>query len=531
MTADESIASSARGSAAPAGAQFRARALSLDALRGFAILGMVLSSMLPYFHGALPPWMYHAQLPPPDNIPRPDIRGITWVDIVFPLFLFCMGAAIPLAFSARMQDGASRWRLAMGILWRGILLLFFSLYVRHLGSNTLQEVYGTPGYLLSMLAFLPLALILTRLPESWPSAARGSLHGLGWIGAAVLLLLLQFPGSGRFSLHRHDPIFAILANVAVTSAWVWLLFPYRIATRVLLMALIVAIHFARQFSAWGLHYTELSALRTVIGDRAANATFWLFDPTYQKYLLITIPGTIAGDMLLVWLRPAAQRLSFKIQHSRWRELSQVQCLCLALVSAALAAAATVGLTFNDVRTTASVVAPLLLLGLALLYGAPGRRKFRGSAVLRGQSRVPGLLFQRLFAWGTAWMILGLLMLPYQGGIRHEPPTLSFFFITAGVATFLLIFFAVITEAFHRPGCLFLLIGNGQNPLIAYVAGSFVILPLLHLIPAGGDGSSVLEWLVAHSQQPWPAFARAAGLTLLVAAFVQIWTHLRLFWRA
>ncbi|RYZ50113.1 MAG: DUF5009 domain-containing protein, partial [Chitinophagaceae bacterium] len=35
---------------------------SLDALRGFAILAMVLSSAIA-FGGVLPAWMYHAQLP------------------------------------------------------------------------------------------------------------------------------------------------------------------------------------------------------------------------------------------------------------------------------------------------------------------------------------------------------------------------------------------------------------------------------------------------------------------------------------
>lgn len=39
---------------------------ALDALRGLAILMMVLSGTIP-FDGALPGWMYHAQLPPPDH--------------------------------------------------------------------------------------------------------------------------------------------------------------------------------------------------------------------------------------------------------------------------------------------------------------------------------------------------------------------------------------------------------------------------------------------------------------------------------
>ena len=59
------------------------RAHALDALRGFAILTMVLSGVIPY--KVLPSWMYHAQIPPPSHQFNPDLPGLTWVDLVFPL--------------------------------------------------------------------------------------------------------------------------------------------------------------------------------------------------------------------------------------------------------------------------------------------------------------------------------------------------------------------------------------------------------------------------------------------------------------
>ena len=65
------------------------RAYSLDALRGYAILTMVLSATVVY--GILPAWMYHAQEPPPTHAYQPDLAGLTWVDLVFPFFLFAMG--------------------------------------------------------------------------------------------------------------------------------------------------------------------------------------------------------------------------------------------------------------------------------------------------------------------------------------------------------------------------------------------------------------------------------------------------------
>ena len=52
------------------------RALALDALRGFAILTMVLSGIVPH-GGKLPAWMYHAQTPPPDHKFNAAVPGIT----------------------------------------------------------------------------------------------------------------------------------------------------------------------------------------------------------------------------------------------------------------------------------------------------------------------------------------------------------------------------------------------------------------------------------------------------------------------
>lgn len=67
------------------------RALALDALRGYAIITMVLSATI--ISSILPGWMSHAQTPPPDHIFNPEIPGITWVDLVF-LFPFRYGSCL-----------------------------------------------------------------------------------------------------------------------------------------------------------------------------------------------------------------------------------------------------------------------------------------------------------------------------------------------------------------------------------------------------------------------------------------------------
>lgn len=67
----------------------KGRANSLDALRGYAILTMVLSATVA--GSILPAWMYHAQTPPPTHAFNPELPGLTWVDLVFPFFCLLWG--------------------------------------------------------------------------------------------------------------------------------------------------------------------------------------------------------------------------------------------------------------------------------------------------------------------------------------------------------------------------------------------------------------------------------------------------------
>ena len=86
------------------------RAISLDVFRGYAIVTMVLSGTIA--SGVLPGWMYHAQMGPRSNYTfDPQLYGITWVDLVFPFFLFAMGAAIPFSVGGKIEKGENLWKV------------------------------------------------------------------------------------------------------------------------------------------------------------------------------------------------------------------------------------------------------------------------------------------------------------------------------------------------------------------------------------------------------------------------------------
>ncbi len=81
------------------------RISSIDILRGIAIIGMIFCANIG-FNSGLPAWMFHAQTPPPTYAFDPAAAGLTWVDLVFPFFLFSMGAAFPLAMRKKFENGA-----------------------------------------------------------------------------------------------------------------------------------------------------------------------------------------------------------------------------------------------------------------------------------------------------------------------------------------------------------------------------------------------------------------------------------------
>ena len=133
------------------------RALALDALRGYAIITMVLSATI--VTHVLPGWMSHAQTPP-DHVFNPLLPGITWVDLVFPFFLFAMGAAFPFSIKKRAEKGDSKLKLVYEAVKRGIQLTFFAIFIQHFYPHVLSNPQDVRACLLSILCFIILFLRL-----------------------------------------------------------------------------------------------------------------------------------------------------------------------------------------------------------------------------------------------------------------------------------------------------------------------------------------------------------------------------------
>ena len=93
------------------------RIFSIDAFRGIVILVMIFVNALAGVRD-IPPWMKHMPA---------DSDAMSFVDVVFPAFLFIVGMSIPFAINNRLAKGKTFIQLSWYILFRtmGLLVLGF----------------------------------------------------------------------------------------------------------------------------------------------------------------------------------------------------------------------------------------------------------------------------------------------------------------------------------------------------------------------------------------------------------------------
>lgn len=473
------------------------RAYALDALRGFAVLAMVLSGTISY--KILPAWMYHAQVPPPAHTYNPNLPGLTWVDLVFPLFLFSMGASIPLALSRRLSQGVAQTKVILYILKRGFFLATFAIVLQHFRPTTISQESIINRWIIALLGFVILFLMFVRLPDSLGKLPRRIITIGAWIAAIILLSKIQYTDSSGFSLARSDIILIVLANTAVFGSIIWLFTRSNLWLRLGLMGLLLALR-----------------LSATVG-KSWIAFIWLNSPLpgifnfqYLSYLFVLIPGTIAGDLILNWVRnstpndsPAWEELSQT--PSRWTK-NRFYCIIFLLLTNCLVLL--IGLQGRWVWQTTLVSAVICLLAALLVKRPTNETEY---------------LIKNFYHWGVYWLALGLLFEPFQGGIKKDPSTLSYYFVTTGIAFLILIIFTILIDILKMQRWLHLLIDNGQNPMIGYVGFANLVWPILIFTRIDG-------WVIQQIKTPVEGFLKGLIYTLLVAYIVSWFTKLKLFWR-
>ncbi len=491
--------------------QRQRRSLALDALRGLSILLMVFADMMP---NGLPSWMYHAQLPPPVRLFIPTLPGITWVDLVFPFFLFTMGAAIPLALSRRIDAGFSNWKMIRALLFRGFLLAWFAIFFMQVDPFVLSNNPEWKTWLVGLLGFALLFPVLARLPGNWSKAKRYVVRAVGWGGSIVVMAIVRFPSGSGFSLYRSDDIIMLLATAAVFGGFVWLMTRESWILRLGIMGILLAFRLSSGGPVWLPDMARSSqifvpVILSTVPSQWLHSLWlispvpWLFQMRFLQYLFIIIPGTIIGDMILRWMRrPPAEMSSCIVAwpKSRLFLLSTLMVIINIIV--------VIGLKARWVLGTTVITFALLIAGWRL--------------VARPVHATEEMI-NSFFKWGTYWLALGLMFEPYEGGIKKDPATMSYYFVASGLAIFLLIALTVLVDLLGYKKSMKFLIECGQNPMIAYAAGDSLIAPIFGL-----TGLSIV--LKDLTPMPWLGVVGAAVITYLVALSTVFFTRKKIFLR-
>ena len=457
--------------------QTNRRIITIDILRGITIFAMILCANIGYFSD-LPAWMFHAQTPPPTYAFNPDVPGITWVDLVFPFFLFTMGAAFPLAMRKRLENGASRLSVTGSLFRRWLTLTIFAIVLGNaymIGASTRPDIVkGIFNVVLWGVMFMS----LVRLKDEKKCRL---VNNAGMFLLIVMAVLgVDYMGL-KLSRWSSDIIIMILANVAFFGGLLWMFTKDSIRLRWLVLLFIIAIKALSSYTPQVLDWIP-----------SMGSIGWFFSWGYLQYLIIALAGSIVGDKLL--------------EHSRSGETVSI----------------------DRYHIAAGVVA--LLAMLVQLWGLFTRHILADFII----SAVLGLVFvaltfkrRNIVSWlgyfGFAFMLVGIIFDPIDGGITKDYCNLSYMITTTGMTALTGAFVLALELKWQIKGRG--LSGCGQNPMLAYGVTTFVTGPILAMIGIG-------PWLDAISAgSPFWGVVRGLIYTLLMVAITCFFTKKKLFWRS
>jgi heparan-alpha-glucosaminide N-acetyltransferase len=139
---------SVRPSTGIAGQTTRARVVSIDIFRGITMAVMIFVNDLDSVHG-LSKWTYHMPA---------KVDAMTYVDMVFPAFLFIVGMSLPLAVRQRLRQNPSVGRLWLHVTLRSVALLILGLILANVEHCDQARMHLSP-YLWALLGLAGAILV------------------------------------------------------------------------------------------------------------------------------------------------------------------------------------------------------------------------------------------------------------------------------------------------------------------------------------------------------------------------------------
>jgi heparan-alpha-glucosaminide N-acetyltransferase len=208
------------------------RITSIDALRGFVMFTMIyVNDIAGAPHRLIPDWMVHFS----DR--HRGGSGMTFVDLVFPAFLFIVGMSIPFALGSRLAKGEPLWKIAGHVLARTAALLAIGILMVNGESAARGNETWSPAlwsytmFVSCIFAFCTIAPPAARRPKFWKWFTV-SLRAIGFGGMLYCALMFQGRRNNAavlelFPLRLHTSWYGILGLIGwayLAAAMVYLLF-------------------------------------------------------------------------------------------------------------------------------------------------------------------------------------------------------------------------------------------------------------------------------------------------------------------
>jgi len=128
-----------------------------------------------------------------DFLQHANWNGFTLADLAFPLFIFVLGASIPVAFKSKLDKGISRKKLLIRIAQRIIILFLLGIFISNFPFGFDIATFRIMGVLQRIaLCYLFASLIFAYLKPKWQILLALSIPLVYW----MLMTLIPVPGYG-----------------------------------------------------------------------------------------------------------------------------------------------------------------------------------------------------------------------------------------------------------------------------------------------------------------------------------------------
>jgi len=287
------------------------RIVSIDALRGLVIFTMIyVNDIAGVSSRIVPAWMRHFH----------GRSGMTFVDLVFPAFLFIVGMSVPFALGARLAQAQPLWKCLLHVVIRTLSLLLIGIMIVNEWPDSEKmgwsaALWCTLMYLSAILAFSSLAL-----PRR-PRVSRIVTLVLRVLGFASLLFL-AFAFRGRdgqriitlFPLFINTEWYGILGLIGwayLVAAIIFLIFRTRRTAVLGCVVLLFCLYPADRAGAFeGFWLSRIVGIGGTLGSQGAIAVAGMLLASIllssdavavrarTEFTLLFIAGCSAGALLL-----------------------------------------------------------------------------------------------------------------------------------------------------------------------------------------------------------------------------------------